>query len=61
MGDIFAGTFFGIFLAALLKYLYDKEIWVDQFITASNPIEELMLIVVLIFFLTSVIAAASRR
>ena len=61
MGDILAGTFFGVFLAALLKYLYDKNIWVDQFITASNTIEELMLMVIIIFFLISVIVASSRR
>lgn len=61
MGDILAGTFFGVFLAALLKWLYDNNIWLDQFVTAPNTIEELMLIVIIIFFIISVIVASSRR
>lgn len=61
MGDIFAGSFFGVFLAALLKWLYDNNIWLDQFIVAPNTIEELMLIVIIIFFLISVIVASTRR
>ena len=61
IGDILAGSFFGVFFAGLLKYLYDNDIWVDQFITEFNTIEELMLIVVIIFFLISVIVASSRR
>ena len=61
MGDIFTGSIFGIFLAALMKWLYDNNIWLDQFIVAPNTIEELMLIVVITFFIISVIVASTRR
>ena len=61
MGDVLAGSFIGVFFAAILKWLYDQDVWLDQFITAPNTIEELMLIVIIIFFLISVIVASSRR
>lgn len=61
IGDILAASMFGAFLAGAFKWLYDNNVWLDQFVVAPNTIEELMLITVIIFFLIGVIVAASRR
>lgn len=61
MGDIVLSSMFGAFLAATFKWLYDNNIWLDQFVVAPNTIEELMLMTIIIFFLIGVIVAAMRR
>ena len=50
----------GIFVAYIFWYLNDKGIWIDQAITASTTIEEIMAIIILIFILVGVLLAAMR-
>ena len=51
----------GIFVAYIVWYLNDNGIWVDQFVTASAPIQEVMAIVIVIFLLVGVLIAAMKR
>jgi len=51
----------GIFVAYIFWYLNDAGIWVDQYVTASTPIQEVMAVIVLIFLLVAVIIAVARR
>ena len=50
----------GIFIAYIVWYLNDNSIWVDQYITANTPIQEIMAIIVVIFTLVGVLIAAMR-
>lgn len=50
----------GIFVAYIFWYLNDKGIWVDQAITASTTIQEIMAIILIIFILVGVLLAAMR-
>ena len=50
----------GIFMAYIVWYLNDNSIWVDQYITANTPIQEIMAIIVVIFTLVGVLIAAMR-
>jgi len=50
----------GVFVAYIFWYLNDKGIWVDQAITASTTIQEIMAIIIIIFILVGVILAAMR-
>jgi len=50
----------GVFVAYIFWYLNDKGIWIDQAITASTTIEEIMAIIIVIFLLVGVILAAMR-
>lgn len=50
----------GIFVAYIFWYLDNEGIWVDQAITASTGIEEIMAIIIIIFLLVGVILAAMR-
>lgn len=50
----------GIFVAYIFYYLEDNGIWIDQFTTATAPIEEVMAIIIIIFLLVGVIIAAMR-
>jgi len=50
----------GIFVAYIFWYLNDKGIWVDQAITASTTIQEIMAIIIIIFILVGVLLAAMR-
>jgi len=50
----------GIFVAYIFWYLNDQGIWVDQAITASTTIQEIMAIIVVIFLLVGVLLAAMR-
>ncbi len=59
MSTIGIGTI-GIFLAYAIWYLDDKGIWIDQYISAGAPIEEVMAIIVIIFLLVGVIIGAMR-
>ena len=52
--------FIGVLVAYIFYYLNDKEIWVDQMITASTPIQEIMAIIIVIFLLVGVLLAAMR-
>ena len=50
----------GVFVAYIFWYLNDEGIWVDQAITASTSITEIMAIIIIIFLLIGVILAAMR-
>jgi len=50
----------GIFVAYIFWYLNDRGIWIDQAITASTTIEEIMAIIIIIFILVGVLLAAMR-
>ena len=50
----------GIFVAYIFWYLNEYEIWVDQAITASTTIQEIMAIIIVIFLLVGVILGAMR-
>lgn len=50
----------GIFVAYIFWYLNAHEIWIDQAITASTSIEEVMAVIILIFLLVGVILGAMR-
>ena len=50
----------GIFVAYIFWYLNDNEIWVDQAITASTTIQEIMAVIIVIFLLVGVLLAAMR-
>jgi len=50
----------GVFVAYIFWYLNDKGIWVDQAITASTTIQEIMAIIIVIFLLVGVLLGAMR-
>ena len=50
----------GIFVAYIFWYLNDNGIWVDQAITASTTIQEIMAIIIIIFILVGVLLTAMR-
>ena len=50
----------GIFVAYIFYYLNDKGIWIDQYVTAGTPIQEIMAIVITMFILVGVLLAAMR-
>ena len=50
----------GIFVAYIFWYLNEYEIWVDQAVTASTTIQEIMAIIIVIFLLVGVILGAMR-
>lgn len=50
----------GIFVAYIFWYLNDNDVWVDQYITAATPIQEVMAIIIVIFLLVGVLLAAMR-
>lgn len=50
----------GIFVAYIFWYLNDEGIWVDQAITASTTIQEIMAIIIVIFLLVGVLLSAMR-
>lgn len=51
----------GIFVAYIFWYLNDNGIWLDQYVTAGTPIQEIMAITIMIFLLVGVILSAMRR
>ena len=50
----------GIFVAYIFWYLNENGIWIDQAITASTTIEEIIAIIIVIFLLVGVLLAAMR-
>lgn len=60
MTTIGIGTI-GIFIAYIFWYLDNAGIWVDQYITAATPIQEVMAIIIVIFILVGVLMAAIRK
>ena len=50
----------GVFVAYIFWYLDNAKIWVDQAITTSTTIEEVMAIIIVIFLLVGVLLAAMR-
>ena len=50
----------GVFVAYIFWYLNDNGIWVDQAITASTTIQEIMAIIIVIFLLVGVLLGAMR-
>lgn len=50
----------GIFVAYIFWYLNDKGIWIDQAITASTTIQEIMAIIIVIFLLVGVLLGAMK-
>jgi len=50
----------GIFIAYIFWYLNENGIWIDQAITATTTIEEVMAIIIIIFILIGVLLAAMR-
>lgn len=51
----------GIFIAYIIWYLNDNSIWVDQYITANTPIQEIMAMIIIIFILVGVLLAVMKR
>ena len=52
--------FIGVFVAYIFWYLDDKGIWIDQAVTASTTIQEIMAIIIIIFLLVGVLLGAMR-
>ena len=50
----------GIFVAYIFWYLNEEGIWIDQAITATTTIENIMTIIILIFLLVGVLLGAMR-
>jgi len=50
----------GIFVAYIFWYLNEEKIWIDQAITESTSISDVMAIIILVFILVGVILAAMR-
>lgn len=50
----------GVFVAYIFWYLNENGIWIDQAITASTTIEEIMAVIIIIFLLVGVLLAAMR-
>lgn len=50
----------GIFVAYIFWYLNDNGIWIDQYITESTTIQEVMAVIIVIFLLVGVLLAAMR-
>ncbi len=50
----------GILMSYIFWYLNDKDIWVDQYITADTPITEVMAIIIIVFLLVGVLISAMR-
>ena len=51
----------GIFVAYIMWYLNENEIWVDQVISASTSIQDVMAIIIMIFLLVGVLISAMRN
>ena len=51
----------GVIFSMILKTLYDDGIVVDEMITGTITISDLMMMVVVLFFVVGVIIAATRR
>lgn len=51
----------GIIFAAVTKHLNDSGILIDEFITGSITITDVMTVIILVFFSCGVILAALRR
>lgn len=49
VGDIFICGLEGIFFAGLFKFLYDNNIWINQYIVAPQTIEGLMFITIILW------------
>jgi len=50
----------GIFVAYIFWYLNEEGIWIDQAITASTTIQEIMAVIILIFLLVGVLLGAMK-
>ena len=50
----------GVFVAYIFWYLNENQMWVDQAITDSTTITEIMAIIVILFLLVGVLLAAMR-
>lgn len=61
--DIRAGAivlgfgFFGVIFSAMLYIMYERGIYVDEMLSASFPIAELMTVIVILFLLIGVVVA----
>jgi len=53
--------FVGVIFAAILKILNDQGTMIDEFITGTITITDLMAIVIIIFLLVGVIIAVVKR
>jgi len=51
----------GIIFAAITKHLNDTGILIDEFITGTITITDVMIVIILVFFVCGVILAALRR
>ena len=49
-----------IFVAYIFWYLNEEGIWIDQAVTASTTIQEIMAIIIVIFLLVAVLLGAMR-
>lgn len=61
LGDILVMAMLGIFQCGLVKYLYDNGLWIDQYITVSNTIEDLMLMIIIINVIVGLIIGSFRK
>jgi hypothetical protein len=57
---IFGFGFFGIIMAAIAKVANDEGVIIDEFITGSITITDLMAIIIIIFLLAGVVVAVVR-
>ena len=53
--------FIGIIIAAIFKVLHDKGTVIDEFITGSITLPELMALVIILFLLVGVILGAITK
>lgn len=61
MGDILVCSFIGVFLAQIYKYLCDNGILIDDFITGTSTITDVMTVVIIIWVMIGVIVGVSRN
>ena len=50
----------GILVAYVVWYLNDNNIWIDQYITVNNTIQEIMEIIIFLFLIVGVLMSALR-
>lgn len=61
LGDILISGIIGIVFAMLIKRMNDLNIIVDVYVTASTPIEEIMLGIILIWVFFGIIYGSVKR
>lgn len=61
LGDVLIMAMLGIFQCGLVQWLNANGIWIDQYITASHTIEDLMLLIIIINVIVGLVIGSSRK